>query len=52
MVQDLRDIVGALGSSSGEIQNLSVAALVNKIATEGSETQKSALHNLISTFRN
>lgn len=51
VVKDLRDIVGALGTSSGEIQNLSVAALMNKIASDGSESQKNALQNLISTFR-
>ncbi len=51
VVKDLRDIVGALGSSSGEIQNLSVASLMSKIASDGSESQKNALQNLISTFR-
>ncbi|MDZ4359592.1 MAG: hypothetical protein U1B84_24800 [Variovorax sp.] len=52
VVKDLRDIVGALGNSSGEIQNLSVASLMSKIANDGTESQKSALQNLISTFRN
>ena len=52
VVKDLRDIVGALGSSSGEVQNLSVAALMNRIASDGSESQKSALRNLVATFRN
>ena len=51
VVKDLRDIVGALGNSSGEIQNLSVASLMSKIAADGSDVQKSALQNLISTFR-
>lgn len=51
VVGDLRDIVGALGTSAGEIQNLSVAALVNKIASDGDEHQKSALHSLIATLR-
>jgi uncharacterized membrane protein YqiK len=52
VVKDLRDIVGALGNSSGEIQNLSVAALMSRITSDGSESQKTALSNLISTFRN
>jgi uncharacterized membrane protein YqiK len=43
VVKDLRDIVGALGTSSGEIQNLSVAALMSRIASDGSESQKTAL---------
>jgi uncharacterized membrane protein YqiK len=52
VVKDLRDIVGALGHSSGEVQNLSVAALMSRITSDGSESQKTALSNLISTFRN
>ncbi|MBJ2155078.1 hypothetical protein [Variovorax sp. IB41] len=51
VVKDLRDIVGALGNSSGEIQNLSVASLMSRIAADGTDKQKSALQNLISTFR-
>ncbi|RZL61385.1 MAG: hypothetical protein EOP81_17040 [Variovorax sp.] len=51
VVGDVRDIVGALGTSAGEIQNLSVAALVNKIASDGDENQKSALQSLIATLR-
>lgn len=47
MVSDVRDLFGALGSSSGEVQNLSVAALVAKVAREGDEGQKNALQNLL-----
>ena len=52
VVKDLRDLVGALGTSSGEMQNLSVAALMSRISSDGSDSQKTALHNLLSTFRN
>jgi hypothetical protein len=43
----VRDLVGALGSSAGELQNLSVAALMAKVAREGDESQKSALQTLL-----
>ncbi|MET0335786.1 MAG: hypothetical protein ABW190_16075 [Rhizobacter sp.] len=51
VVEDLRSLMGALGSSTGELQNLSVAAFVSKVMKEGSETQKSALQNLMQGFR-
>lgn len=51
VVGDLRDLVGALGSSTGELQNLSVAAFVAKVMKEGSETQKAALQNLMQGLR-
>ena len=47
MVGDVRDLIGALGSSAGELQNLSVAALVAKVARDGSDTQKAALQTLL-----
>jgi uncharacterized membrane protein YqiK len=51
VVEDLRHLVGALGSSSGELQNLSVAAFVAKVMKDGSEPQKAALQNLMQGFR-
>jgi uncharacterized membrane protein YqiK len=51
MVGDLRDIVGALGSSSGDLQNLSVAALLTKVMRDGTEPQRKALHTLLDGFR-
>ena len=50
MVTDLRGMIGALGSSAGEIQNLSVAALLNKISKDGTPAQQSALQNLMASF--
>ena len=47
MVGDLKGLIGALGNSSGEWQNLSVAALVQKIARDGSAAQKAALTTLM-----
>lgn len=47
MVGDLRDIVGALGGSAGELQNLSVAAMLAKVMQGGNEGQKAALRNLL-----
>ncbi len=51
VIPDLRDLLGALGGSSSELQNLSVAALATKVMNEGSETQKSALQQLVQSFR-
>ncbi len=50
MVGDMRDLVGALGQSSGELQNLSVTALMAKIARDGTPEQKSALNTLLAGF--
>jgi uncharacterized membrane protein YqiK len=46
-VDDLQGLIGALGTSAGELQQLSVAALLKKVMTEGTETQKAALQNLL-----
>jgi uncharacterized membrane protein YqiK len=51
VVEDVRSIVGALGGSAGELQNLSVSAFVTKVMSEGSETQKAALQNLMQGLR-
>jgi uncharacterized membrane protein YqiK len=51
MVGDVRDIVGALGNSAGELQNLSVAALLTKVLRDGDDTQKAALGTLLDGLR-
>lgn len=51
MVGDLKGLVGALGSSSGELENLSVAALLARVAREGSDEQKGSLRGLLDGFR-
>ncbi len=51
MVGDLRDIVGALGGASGELQNLSVAALLTKVMQDGDDGQKAALKSLLDGLR-
>lgn len=51
MVGDLTQLVGALGSSAGELGNLSVAALLTKIMREGSEEQKNSLRGLLATLK-
>jgi len=52
VVGDLRDIVGALGASSGELQNLTVASLLARVSRDGDDGQKAALQTLLQTFRN
>ncbi|PKO28375.1 MAG: hypothetical protein CVU36_17715 [Betaproteobacteria bacterium HGW-Betaproteobacteria-9] len=47
VVPDLQSLLGALGSSSGEVQNLTVAGLLTKVMREGNEAQKSALRTLM-----
>ncbi|MCZ4306048.1 hypothetical protein O4G98_15040 [Zoogloeaceae bacterium G21618-S1] len=51
MIGDVRDVVGALGGASGELQNLSVAALLTRVLRDGDEQQKDALKSLLDTFR-
>lgn len=51
MVGDLQGLIGALGNSSGELQNLTVSALLARISTEGTTQQQQALHNLLATFQ-
>ncbi|MDR2208914.1 MAG: hypothetical protein LBE22_08100 [Azoarcus sp.] len=50
LVEDLKDLLGALGNASGNVQNLSIAALVNKVAQEGSTEQRAALKTLMDEF--
>jgi len=47
MVGDVREIIGALGGSAGELQNLSVAALLTKVMRDGSPEQQNALRTLL-----
>jgi uncharacterized membrane protein YqiK len=51
MVSDVRDLIGALGSSSGELQQLTLAGLVAKVARDGSDQQKAALDTLMQGLR-
>jgi len=51
MVSDVRDLVGALGSSAGELQQLTVAGLLAKLARDGNDTQRAALQNLVKDLR-
>jgi uncharacterized membrane protein YqiK len=51
MVGDLRSLVGALGSSSGELQNLTVAGLLARVARDGNTQQQAALQSLLATFQ-
>ncbi len=51
MVHDIRDIVGALGSSSGELQNLTLTSLLAKVNRDGTAQQQSALNNLLASFK-
>lgn len=50
MVHDLRDLVGALGGSSAELQNLSLSAFLTRVNTQGTAQQKNALHTLINSL--
>jgi uncharacterized membrane protein YqiK len=47
VVPDLQNLLGALGSSAGELQNLTVAGLLAKVMREGDDGQKAALQSLL-----
>ncbi len=51
VVEDVKQILGAAGSSASELQGLTVSALLAKIATNGTDSQKQALQQLMQTFR-
>jgi hypothetical protein len=51
MVGDMRGLLGALGNSSGELQNLTVSALLTRIGSDGTVQQQQALQNLLATFQ-
>ncbi|MFO1253106.1 MAG: hypothetical protein U1E77_18695, partial [Inhella sp.] len=52
LVGDLKGLVGALGGSAGELQNLTVANLLAKVAKDGTEPQKAALATLLNGLKN
>jgi len=47
VVEDVRSLIGALGSSSGEVQDLTISALLGKVMREGTDAQKATLQGLI-----
>jgi uncharacterized membrane protein YqiK len=51
LVGDLKDLVGALGSSSAELQNLTVAGLFAKVMRDGTEPQKVALQAALQSLQ-
>jgi len=51
VVDDLKQILGAAGGSASELQNLSVSALLTRIATQGTDGQKQALQQLVQSLR-
>ncbi|MDO5624453.1 MAG: hypothetical protein Q4G71_07170 [Pseudomonadota bacterium] len=51
VVEDLKQVLGAAGQSSGELQSLGITALLTKIATQGSDAEKQALQALIQGLR-
>ena len=51
VVEDVKQILGAAGQSAGEIQNLSVSALIAQVMQSGSDDQKQALQKLAQSFR-
>ncbi len=51
IVPDLQGLLGALGGSSGELQNLTVASLLAKVARDGDDAQKAALQTLVQGLR-
>ena len=51
VVEDVKQILSAAGGSAGELQNLSVSALLTRIATQGTDSQKQALQQLLQGLR-
>ncbi|WP_243457523.1 hypothetical protein [Ottowia testudinis] len=51
VVEDLKQVLGAAGQSSGELQSLGITALLTKIATQGSDAEKEALRTLLGGLR-
>ena len=44
-------LLGAAGQSAGELQNLSVSALIARVMQSGTDNQKQALQQLAQSFR-
>ncbi|UJB66425.1 hypothetical protein YS110_17515 [Acidovorax sp. YS12] len=51
VVEDLKGVLGAAGQSAGELQNLSVSALIARVMQNGTDSQKQALQQLAQSFR-
>lgn len=51
VVEDLKGVLGAAGQSAGELQNLSVSALIARVMQSGTDSQKQALQQLAQSFR-
>jgi len=51
VVEDLKGVLGAAGQSAGELQNLSVSALIARVMQSGTDGQKQALQQLTQSFR-
>ena len=51
LVEDLKSVLGAAGQSAGELQNLSVSALIARVMQSGTDSQKQALQQLAQSFR-
>ncbi len=51
VVEDVKQILGAAGQSAGELQNLSVSALIARVMQTGTDSQKQALQQLAQSFR-
>ncbi|WP_137937442.1 hypothetical protein [Chitinivorax sp. B] len=50
-IEDAKGLLGSLGNSADELQNLSVAALLSKVMNNGSDEQKAALTSLLAGFK-
>lgn len=50
LIEDMSGLVGALGQSSESLQQLSLAALMGRVAREGTDEQKNALTTLLAGF--
>lgn len=51
VVEDLKGVLGAAGQSAGELQNMSVSALIARVMQSGTDSQKQALQQLAQSFR-
>lgn len=51
VVQDVKEVLGAAGQSASELQNLSLSALLTRIATQGTDAEKQAVQTLLQHFR-
>ena len=50
VVEDVRSLIGALGNSSGELQDLTLSALLGKVMREGTDAQKATLQGLVQSL--